>query len=188
MRAMPRFDQFGVIAPFTERMVLPPLPGPLLELLVLAPGMDVLDAGGGTARVATVAAHAGARLTVADLTQAAAHKAARSRAAGERLPFPDASFDRVLMVDALHRIRNQQQAVKELFRVLRPAGRLLIEEPDVDQFGVKLLALGEKLLHFHSHFLSRKGILALFSNAPSARVTLRCEDSMLWLLVEKVTG
>lgn len=179
---MPRFEQFDVIAPYTERMVLPPLPGPLLELLNLAPGMDVLDAGGGTARVAQVAARAGARLTVADLTR----EAARSRAAGQHLPFPNASFERVVMVDALHRVRNQQQAVKELFRVLQPAGRLLIEEPDVDQFGVKLLALGEKLLHFHSHFLSGKGILALFNNAPSARVTLRCEDSMLWLLVEKL--
>jgi len=43
----------------------------------------------------------------------------------------DHSFDRVLMVDALHHVVNQAETICELYRVLKPGGRLVIEEPDL---------------------------------------------------------
>jgi demethylmenaquinone methyltransferase/2-methoxy-6-polyprenyl-1,4-benzoquinol methylase len=187
---MPRFDHFDFAAPFYERVIPPPLPGLLLELLAVGPGLQVLDAGGGTGRVAQLVARSGARLTVIDLSHNMLRQAGRkeglapTQAAAERLPFPDGSFDRVLMVDTLHHVCNQQQTAQELFRVLRPGGRLVIQEPDVDRFGVKLLAVGEKLLRFRSHFLDGKRMAALFDGLP-AHLTLRREDATLWLLVEK---
>lgn len=187
---MPRFDHFDFAAPFYERVIPPPPLGPMLELLAIVPGARVLDAGGGTGRVAQVVARAGARLTVVDLSHAMLRQVRRkgglapAQAVTERLPFADGSFDRVLMVDALHHVIDQRQTAGELFRVLRPGGRLLIQEPDVDHFGVRLLALAEKMLLFRSHFLSGDRMMALFDGLP-ARLSLRREDATLWLLAEK---
>ena len=63
----------------------------------------------------------------------------------EKLPFLENSFERIMMVDALHHVNHQQQTADELWRVLKPGGRIVIEEPDIRIFGVKLLALAEKI-------------------------------------------
>lgn len=187
---MPRFDHFDFAAPFYERVCPPPLPGSLLELLAVFPGARVLDAGGGTGRVAQVVARAGGRLTVIDISRGMLRQArqkgglAPTQAVVESLPFPAASFDRVLMVNALHHVRDQQQAVLELFRVLRPGGRLVIEEPDREILSVRLLEWAEKILFLRSHFLDSRRLAALFAGLP-ARLTLRREDLTLWLLAEK---
>ena len=46
----------------------------------------------------------------------------------ETLPFPDKSFDRVIMVDALHHVNNHQKTAHELWRVLKSGGRIVIED------------------------------------------------------------
>lgn len=46
----------------------------------------------------------------------------------EHLPFPDRSFDRVLIGFGLRNVTNQDRALAEMFRVLRPAGMLLVLE------------------------------------------------------------
>ena len=58
------------------------------------------------------------------------------------------------MVDALHHVIHQGQTAREMYRVLKPGGRIVIEEPDIRKFGVKLIAVAEKLLLMRSHFLS----------------------------------
>jgi SAM-dependent methyltransferase len=42
----------------------------------------------------------------------------------EALPFPDASFDLVFSVDAIHHVDNRSQAFREAFRVLCPGGKV----------------------------------------------------------------
>jgi len=42
-----------------------------------------------------------------------------------RLAFPDASFDRALLLDAAEHLRDPQRVLAEIFRVLKPGGRLL---------------------------------------------------------------
>ncbi|MDX4953620.1 class I SAM-dependent methyltransferase [Delftia acidovorans] len=61
----------------------------------------------------------------------AAREAATLRLAlgqADTLPFPDASFDRVVAIAVLCFVPQAQQAVSEMARVLRPDGRLLIGE------------------------------------------------------------
>jgi SAM-dependent methyltransferase len=45
---------------------------------------------------------------------------------GEHLPFPDDHFDIVCSMGVLHHISNPQTTVDEIYRVLRPGGRLIV--------------------------------------------------------------
>lgn len=46
----------------------------------------------------------------------------------EKLPFPDASFDRVSVGFGLRNMTHKEQALAEMHRVLRPGGKLLVLE------------------------------------------------------------
>lgn len=66
--------------------------------------------------------------------QAGLHNVTTIVADAEQLPLPDASFDRVLLIDVLPEIPHQHQALSEACRVLLPQGQLNIsgEFPDPD--------------------------------------------------------
>jgi ubiquinone/menaquinone biosynthesis C-methylase UbiE len=102
----------------------------------------------------------------------------------EKLPFCDNAFIRIIMVDALHHVCDQRKTLDELWRALQPGGRIVIEEPDVRTFPVKLIALGEKLALMRSHFLSPPRIAALF-HYPDAHVRIETGKSNAWVIVEK---
>jgi SAM-dependent methyltransferase len=90
-----------------------------------------------------VAAHTGAGLVGVDIAESAL-SAARHRAAAlgladrasyvvgsfESLPLPDASVDAVMSVDALLFTPDKAAAARELARVLRPGGRLVVTSWD----------------------------------------------------------
>ena len=50
--------------------------------------------------------------------------------AGERLPFPEASFDFLLSHEVLEHVQNDADAIREMVRVLRPGGRLALFCPN----------------------------------------------------------
>ena len=50
----------------------------------------------------------------------------------ERLPFPDAHFDRVLCFDTLHHVPDQKGAIAEFARVLKNPGIIALHEPGPD--------------------------------------------------------
>jgi SAM-dependent methyltransferase len=52
----------------------------------------------------------------------------------ESLPFPDTSFDHVLLFEALYYVTDKARFVREAKRVLRPGGRLLIVTANKDLF------------------------------------------------------
>ena len=108
------------------------------------PGARVLDLAGGTgdltARLAPAVGRGGA-VVLADLNRAMLERGrARlidrgitghvhyARCDAERLPFPDRSFDRVLIGFGLRNVTRQDRALAEMYRVLRPAGMLLVLE------------------------------------------------------------
>ncbi len=51
-------------------------------------------------------------------------------AAGEALPFPDNSFDLILSHEVIEHVQDDAQAIREMIRVLRPGGRLILFCPN----------------------------------------------------------
>lgn len=121
--------------------------------------MEVLDLAGGTGMNAETLSKAGAKVTVADASQAMLKRAAAKKmtahilhAKAEDLPLPDGSFDIVLISDAWHHFRNQPGVISEVMRVLRPSGRLYIIDFDAGKRRTKTLAFFERLLFEPSAF------------------------------------
>lgn len=161
-----------------------------MRLLDLPARGTLLDIGGGTGRLSQYFSGTVDRVIVADESGGMLRQAQLKgslillRGRAERLPICDGSVERVVMIDALHHLEDQSLAVAEIARVLRPAGRVLIEEPDIDHFMIKLIALVEKALGMRSHFLRGEQILKLFQGFP-LKTGLERRKGVLWVTGEK---
>jgi len=64
---------------------------------------------------------------------------------GDHLPFPDATFDRVAVVDMLEHVPDEDAFVAELARVTKPGGRLVVNTPHLKRTALGRLrhALGQ---------------------------------------------
>ncbi len=184
-------DHFDIIASFYDRLIGPPDTSRLRRLLKLPASGWLLDAGGGTGRVSTHFRASVNGLVVSDLSHRMLTKAREKdirpvRAHAEQLPFVDEFFDRVLVVDALHHFCSQHDSILELLRVLKPGGRMVIEEPDFTHKGVKVLALIEKMLCMRSHFHSPEEIQSMImSNDVSVHIE-RDDRYTAWIIADKV--
>jgi demethylmenaquinone methyltransferase/2-methoxy-6-polyprenyl-1,4-benzoquinol methylase len=180
------FDHFDVIAPIFARTNYSSLEM-MRRLAALPTKGRLLDVGGGTGRVTSGLRADVDEIVIADVSMGMLRQSASLPGIqavlgySEALPFPEASFERVIMVDALHHVISHAESAREMLRVLKPGGRIVIQEPDIQTFGVKLIAIAEKLLLMRSHFLSADSIAALF---PNARTNIVLEDSSAWVIVE----
>ena len=187
---MPAFDHFGFLAPHYDRMAKPQPPLDLLEHLNLNSNSNVLDVGGGTGRVAQTLLPYSASVTVVDLSfkmlmEARLKPGLRvSMAGSEDLPYPSESFDAIIMVDAFHHVIDQQLTLNELFRVLKPGGTIVVKEPDISTFAVKLIAIFEKLLLMRTHIISAEQIASMFEICCKEARVYRKEYTV-WVVVKK---
>lgn len=181
---------FDLIASFYDRIFGLPHPGPLHELLALPISGRLLDVGGGTGRVAQTLRDQVGQVIILDnsagmLRQAIIKGLAAVQGEVEELPFPDDCFSRILVVDALHHFRHQTQAARELLRVLSPQGRLVVEEPNVKRWAVKIVALAEKMALMRSRFRGLEELVDLFERGGGRAIASQEEDHYLWLMIER---
>lgn len=187
---MANFDHFDILAPFYEHLFHSAPDEEFLNLAASETGALVLDAAGGTGRVAQHLSAAGARVVIQDSSQQMLRQAASkdslapARSCVEQLPFAGEVFTRIVMVDAFHHVSDQAVTARELYRVLAPGGRLVIEEPDIRALLVKFIAVGEKLLLMRSHFLHGEKIAALF-HPLGGQVEVRRSNHTVRVVIEK---
>lgn len=115
-----------------------------IEQMQLRPGQQVLDVAGGTGdltkRIARRIGQTG-KVVLSDINSSML-EAGRDRlvdegivgnveivqANAENLPFPDNSFDRIIIGFGLRNVTHKDQALASMYRVLKPGGQLLILE------------------------------------------------------------
>jgi ubiquinone/menaquinone biosynthesis C-methylase UbiE len=140
---------YDAMAPdFERRRALPDGVAEAVRSTILQSGLPrrprLLDLGAGTGRIGRPFVLAGDDYTGADLsfgmlqTFAGRHPGARlTQADGTRLPFPDAVFDVVLLVQVLNKVEGWRHLLTDTIRVLRPggiviAGRVVAPDDGVD--------------------------------------------------------
>jgi demethylmenaquinone methyltransferase/2-methoxy-6-polyprenyl-1,4-benzoquinol methylase len=182
-----KFDHFAAIAPIYARVTYSKREI-MREVAALPVKGILLDVGGGTGRVASAIRDLVEDVVIADISFGMLKQTRNSAfpqavcGASESLPFRDDSFERVIMVDALHHVIRHADSAREMFRVLKPGGVLVIEEPDIRAFSVKLIALAEKLLLMRSHFLAPDQIAQLLKDGEKR---IKTADGTAWVIVKK---
>jgi demethylmenaquinone methyltransferase/2-methoxy-6-polyprenyl-1,4-benzoquinol methylase len=185
-----KLDHFGWLSPYYDKLFKTDYPERIIQLTDLPIQGSVLDVGGGTGRISKWMIGLAGQVVIADssfkmLLQAKKKDKLQAVCAhSEILPFKSMSFERVIIVDAFHHVINQRETVQELWRVLKPGGRIVIEEPDVHRLIVKILAVVEKLLLMRTCFFNPFRI-ANMAHFPGASITIKQEGYTSWVIIEK---
>jgi ubiquinone/menaquinone biosynthesis C-methylase UbiE len=175
--------------PYSQRLFLE-LPRPFLQrrallgLLAPEPGERLLEIGPGTGYYTldvAIAVMPGGRLDILDFKQQMLD-ATVQRAAGQgivnivptqgdaqALPYPDAIFDGAYLVATLGEVPDKDATLRELHRVLRPGGRLVVGEGQPDPHMVRFPVLRDRTMaagfDFEQRVGSRLGYIARFQKA-----------------------
>ncbi len=131
----------------------------VLDLMAVKQGERVLDIGCGNARDIARIATCGGNVIGVDISEgmvaAARMEVARMGLQGitlqigdaTRLNFPDASFDKVLCSEVIEHIPDAPKALREICRVLKPGGTLVLSTPNKRSwYGFERYWLWEKVL------------------------------------------
>lgn len=183
-------DHFGSIAKIYDSVIGIPDPAHLNQLLRLPIEGWLLDGGGGTGRVSGQLRPQVGHVVVNDLSHRMLKQALQKsvlpvRGFTEQLPFADNTFERIVVVDALHHFCNQQDSIRDLIRVLKPGGRMVIEEPDYNLKSVKILALAEKMFLMRSHFITPEHIRDMVAGCGASAEVIKSDNFRAWVLADK---
>ncbi|MCJ7626290.1 MAG: class I SAM-dependent methyltransferase [Anaerolineaceae bacterium] len=188
---MPIIDHFNIIAPIYNKLFGSSSNIVQWQQLLKLPANGILlDAGGGTGRVSKhLESHIDQIILMDESKGMLQQVYSKTRLQPicseiEAIPLHSQSIDRIIVVDAFHHLKNQEVALREIWRILKHDGILLIEEPDIRQFGVKVLALIEKLLLMRSHFVPPGYFQKYFSNY-SATIEIQEKGSTVWVAIQK---
>lgn len=107
----------------------------ITRLLEDPAGQDCLDIGADNGVISLLLRRLGGRWSSADLDERAVTSIRElvgervHRLDGARTPFPDRSFDQVVVVDYLEHVADDAAFVRELARIVRPGGSVIINVP-----------------------------------------------------------
>jgi SAM-dependent methyltransferase len=107
----------------------------IIRLLEPGPDDRLLDVGGRTGAFTSRFSSRLGEVTILEPDPAMARSGERSHPAyrfvtakGEKIPFPDGSFDRITAIRSTHHMDSPEQFFQEAYRSLAEGGRILIEE------------------------------------------------------------
>ncbi len=141
---------YDLLAPFYDRLwSRPRLRADLVEMLALRPGQRVLETGVGTGiNLSYLASKVGpgGRIDGIDISPRMLKRALEKAAAldarvelrlgnASRLPYEDESFDALLQFGGFNFFSDRRAAVREMLRVVRPGGRILVADETVAPLG-----------------------------------------------------
>jgi demethylmenaquinone methyltransferase/2-methoxy-6-polyprenyl-1,4-benzoquinol methylase len=154
------------------------------------PGERVLDLAAGTGTSSVPFAEAGAQVVACDFSLGMLRVGVRRQAGTEglrfvagdalRLPFADASFDAVTISFGLRNVADTDLALRELRRVTKPGGRLLVCE--VGHPSNALIGRGHKL-----HLRYGLPLLGKVSSNPDSYRYL-AESTLAWPTSRELSG
>ncbi len=184
------FDHFNWIGPIYDRIFGLKQDRSIITLVDENPHDLILDVGGGTGRAAALFDDLGRKVLVIDpafkMLRVAASKGLKCvNASSENLPFAEGKVDSLIMVDALHHVSDQESSMKELFRLIKENGKIIIEEPDINHWVVKFIALAEKLLLMRSNFLSPEQIISRFEALGDVDPSVHRSKGVAWIIINK---
>lgn len=126
------------------------------------PGETVVEVGAGTGNFLALFAEVAGRRIAVDLTPAMLAQARRQAGIelvagdGRRLPLRSGSVDLVTSAQALHHVHDPATVVKEMRRVARPGGRvLLVDQVATERYEEALMMTELELARDPSHAMSR---------------------------------
>lgn len=120
----------------------------ILSSLKITPGKKILDIACGWGEVLALAKEKGLEVFGIDISKHAI-KLARERIGGgnlqvaqaEKLPFKDNTFDYIVCIGSLEHFDSPEKALKEISRVIKPNGRILIRVPNLYFLGHIFMAV-----------------------------------------------
>ncbi|NKD45782.1 class I SAM-dependent methyltransferase [Haematospirillum jordaniae] len=139
-------------------------------------GKKVLEIGCGMGCMASQWASHGANITAIDLNPVAIEKTTRRfelfglkgdirEVDAETLPFADATFDLVYSWGVIHHTPGIEQAAREIFRVLKPGGRLALMLYNRDSVLYKyFVSYQEGVLNLERQFLDELGLASRYGD------------------------
>ena len=92
-----------------------------------------------------------------------------------------------MVVDSLHHFCDQETSIRDLLRVLRTGGLLLIEEPDISKPIVRFAALVEKMLLMRSSFFPIQTISNMIQDAGQIEIQIHPGRFRSWIVARKST-
>jgi len=118
-------------------------------------GPHVLEVGAGDGYCSLVLKQRGFKVTSTEVSKIRLDRMEKAglnpiEAPVQDLPFPDASFDSVICGEVLEHIPNWWEGMKELERVLKPDGRLILSwpvHPDYDGLKMHLWSIRQHLVY-----------------------------------------
>ena len=187
---MAKFDHFDFISPLYDLIFGRRIDQEIVAYADVQIGDSLLDVGGGTGRVSVLFRDKIQNVLVIDasikmLREAQAKGLTTVNSNSERLPFADGTFERIIIVDALHHVENQSKTLREMWRILKKGGKMIVEEPDINNFVVKLIALGEKILLMRSHFIAPDKIAVMSRFDENVVIDIKRDKGIAWVVIHK---